>query len=494
MTIGVIREVGQPANPLAQPLPPTVGQALPPANRPKAGVAHDHRVALTPAVVRRLVSAGHTVWVEAGAGDGAMFSDNEYIRAGAHIGYSPADVIHRARLLPKISRPSPEELAWCPPDCTVMAFYHMPVADRALLQALAARGVTAIGCEIVEQDDGRLPILAAISEIAGQMTVPIAAHLLRSSSGGRGILLGGAPGVPPARIVVLGVGSVGFAAVRGAAAAGAHVTAFDRDPRKLHHIMNHIHGADTCLADPDAIAEAVAQADVVIGAVLIAGARTPHIVTRQMVESMKPGSAILDVSIDQGGCVETSRPTTLADPTFVHHGVTHFCVPNFTADLGRTSSIAIAQAMLPYLLSIARHGVTLAIEKCPDLRRGVAHPVTQAHGLQEAGQAEGQPADSPVPVVQAHALQQAGPAEGQPADSPVPVTQAHGLQEAGPAEGRTADSPVPVVQAHALQEPGPAEGRTADSPVPVVQAHALQQAGPAEGQPALSRRVPGARS
>lgn len=331
----------------------------------------DHRIALTPPVVRRLTAAGHTVWVETGAGDGAMFPDSDYHRAGAHIGYSPAEVIQRAELLPKIGRPTPEELALCAPGATVMAFYHMPVAGHALLDALAAGHLTPIGCEIVEQEDGRLPILAAISEIAGPMTVSIAAHLLRSSSGGRGILLGGAPGVPPARIVVLGAGSVGFTAARTAAATGARVMAFDRDPRKLYHVMNHIPGVETALSDPDAIAEAVRDADVVIGAILVTGHRTPHIVTRRMVESMRPGSAILDVSIDQGGCVETSRLTTLGEPTFVHHGVIHFCVPNFTADLGRTASIAISQAMLPYLLSIAKYGVATALEKCPDLRRGV---------------------------------------------------------------------------------------------------------------------------
>jgi alanine dehydrogenase len=331
----------------------------------------DRRVALTPPIVRRLASAGHTVWVEAGAGNGAMFNDAEYTRAGARIAYSPAEVIQRVELLPKIGRPSPDELACCTPDMTVMAFYHMAVADRALLDALAERRITAIGCEIIQQDDGQLPVLGAISEIAGQLTIPIAAHLLRSSSGGRGILLGGTPGVPPARVVVLGSGSVGFTAIRAAAAAGARVTAFDRDPRKLHRVIEHVAAAETCFADPNAIAEAVAAADVVIGAILVAGRRAPHIVTRAMVESMKPGSAILDVAIDQGGCVETSRPTTLADPTFVHHGVTHFCVPNFTADLGRASSIAISQAMLPYLLSIARHGVGSAIQTCPDLKRGV---------------------------------------------------------------------------------------------------------------------------
>jgi alanine dehydrogenase len=300
-----------------------------------------------------------------------MFRDTEYIRAGAQIAYSPAEVIQRVELLPKIGRPTAEELGFCRPHTTVMAFYHMAVADRAFQDSLAERCVTAIGCEVVQQDDGRLPVLAPISEIAGQMTVSIAAHLMRSSSGGRGILLGGAPGVPPARVVVIGAGSVGFAAARGAASAGARVVAFDREPRKLRHLTEHLAAVETCLADEDAIADAVREADIVIGAILVAGSRTPHVVTRTMVETMKPGSAVLDISIDQGGCVETSRPTNLADPTFTHHGVTHFCVPNVTADLGRTSSVAIAQAMLPYLLTVARLGAEAAIEKCPDLKRGV---------------------------------------------------------------------------------------------------------------------------
>jgi alanine dehydrogenase len=333
--------------------------------------AFDRRVVLTPAVVRRLTEAGHSVWIESGAGDGAMFPDNEYIRAGAQIAYSPADVIQRAELLPKISRPTCEELGYCRPHTNVMAFYHMAVADRALLDALTERCLTAIGCEIIQQEHGGLPVLSAVSEIAGQMSVTIAAHLLRSSSGGRGILLGGTPGVPPARVIVLGAGSVGFAASRAAAAAGARVTAFDRTPCKLRYVMAHVPGAEACLADEDAIAEAVASADVVIGAVLVAGLRAPHVVTRAMVERMKPGSAVLDVAIDQGGCIETSRPTSLADPTFVYHGVTHFCVPNFTADLGRSSSVAIAQAMLPYLLSLAQFGADEAIAQCPDLARGI---------------------------------------------------------------------------------------------------------------------------
>jgi alanine dehydrogenase len=333
--------------------------------------AFDRRVALTPPVVRRLCGAGHTVWVESGAGDGAMFKDPEYLRAGAQVGYTPAEIVGRAELVAKIGRPSREELEWCKPGTALMAFYHMAVADRALIDALAERCVTAIGCEVIEQEDGSLPVLAAISEIAGQMTVPIAAHLMRTSSGGRGILLGGTPGVPPARVVVLGAGSAGFASARSAAGSGARVTAFDRDPRKLRHMMEHVPSVETCLADEDTIAEAVAGADVVIGAVLVAGRRTPHVVTRAMVERMKPGAAMIDVSIDQGGCFETSHPTSMDQPTFVHQGVTHFCVPNFTADVGHSASVAIAQALLPYVLTIAKHGVAGAFEKCSELARGV---------------------------------------------------------------------------------------------------------------------------
>ena len=331
----------------------------------------DRRVALTPPVVRRLSGAGHTVWVETLAGEGAMYSDADYLRAGAQIAYTPEEAIGRAELLAKITRPTDAELAWCAPHTAVLAFYHMPVAARGLLDTLAERCLTAIACELIQQDDGRLPVLAAISELAGQMAVPIAAHLLRSSSGGRGILLAGTPGLPPARIVILGAGAAGFSAASTAARSGARVTAFDRDPRKLRHLIDHHPSVETCLADEDAIAEAVAAADVVIGAILDAGTRPPHVVTRAMVESMRKGSAVIDISIDQGGCIETSRPTTIAEPTFVHHGVTHFCVPNFTADLGRAASVAIGQAMLPYVLTIAKYGVEAAIEKCGELARGV---------------------------------------------------------------------------------------------------------------------------
>jgi alanine dehydrogenase len=331
----------------------------------------DRRVALTPPVVRQLASHGAEVWIETGAGAGAVFGDEEYIRAGAQIAYSAADVIHRSDLVIKISKPTLPELELCPPGAALMAFYHMAVASPAMLETLLARRVTAIGCEIIRTADGHLPVLAAVSEIAGRMTVPLAAHLLRSSSGGRGILLGGSPGVPPAQVVILGAGTVGAWAARAAIAAGAYVTVLDLDSEKLRRLNEHVPHAATALADDDSVAAAVKTADVVIGAILVAGAKTPHLVTRQMVEHMRRGSAIIDVAIDQGGCVETSRPTTIREPTFRVHGVVHYCVPNFTADLGRSTSIALAQALLPYLLHIARDGLEDALRASPDLAGGV---------------------------------------------------------------------------------------------------------------------------
>jgi alanine dehydrogenase len=248
-----------------------------------------------------------------------------------------------------------------------------------------ARSITAIGYEIIQSDEGRLPVLAAISEIAGQMTVPLATHLLRSSSGGRGILLGGSPGVPPAHVVILGAGVVGTWAARTAVAAGARVTVLDVDTDKLRRLLEHLPNVSTGLADPDTVAATVAEADVLIGAVLVAGRKTPHVVSRQMVERMRPGSVIIDVAIDQGGCVETSRPTTLAEPSFIHHGVVHYCVPNLTSDVARSSSIALAQALLPFLLDIAQRKLVGALQGRADLARGV---YTHAGWCVRAGLAE----------------------------------------------------------------------------------------------------------
>ncbi len=330
----------------------------------------ERRVALTPSVVRQLVGHGNTVWLEGGAGEGAMFRDDDYIRAGAQIAYTPGEVFHRCELLVKVAAPTLEEINACPEGTALMAFYHMAVASRRLCERLLERSITAIGGEIIETDDGRLPVLSAISEIAGQMTVPLAMHLLRSSSGGRGIMLGGSPGVPPAHVLVLGAGAVGTWAAKAASAAGARVTVLDIETEKLRRLMEHVPAVSTGLADPDTVACAVAEADVLIGAVLVAGRVTPHVVTRQMVSRMKTGSVIIDVAIDQGGCVETSRPTTLAEPVFVHNGVLHYCVPNLTADMARSTSIALAQALLPYLQSLCEAGIVGALLSSSALARG----------------------------------------------------------------------------------------------------------------------------
>jgi len=337
----------------------------------REGRPFDRRVALTPPVVRHLVEAGHAVWVESGAGEGACFPDADYGRTGARIVYSQEDVLHRSDLVVRISTPVLAELRQCPHGMILMAYYHMAVADRAVVGALLQQSITAIGLEVIQRDDGRLPVLQAVSEIAGQMTVPIAANLLRSSIGGRGVLLGGSPGIPPAHVVILGAGGVGTWAARTACAAGARVTVLDVNPERLRELIRHLPNVATCLAESESVAAYVADADVVIGAVLVAGARTPHVVTRAMVETMKPGSAIIDVAIDQGGCVETSRPMTIAEPTFVYHSVTHYCVPNLTADMGRSTSVAVAQAVLPYLLRIGELGIEQAMKQSPDIARSV---------------------------------------------------------------------------------------------------------------------------
>jgi len=275
----------------------------------------ERRVALTPSVTRQLVELGNTVWVERGAGERAMFQDDEYIRAGAHIAYSLAEVTRRSELVVKVAVPTLEELAQFPKSAALMAFYHMAVKAKPLVEQLIEREITAIGYEVIETDRGRLPVLAAISEIAGQMTIPLAMDLLRSSSGGRGILLGGSPGLPPAHVVILGAGAVGTWAARAATAAGARVTVLDIDTDRLRDLIAHLPHVATGLADPDSVGAAVASADVVIGAVLVAGHRAPHVVTRRMVENMKRGSVVIDVAIDQGGCIETSRPTARAEPS-----------------------------------------------------------------------------------------------------------------------------------------------------------------------------------
>jgi alanine dehydrogenase len=337
----------------------------------KETAAGERRVALTPGAVRRLIEAGHRVVVERGAGERSHFPDGNYISAGAQIVFSASEAIDRCEFLVKVERPTPEEVECLHANQAVVAFFHMSVAGETEVRAALDKALTTIGYEIIETSDGRLPVLEPISEIAGQMSVAVATHLLRSTSGGRGILLGGAPGIPPAKVVVLGAGVVGMWAARTAVNGGASTLVLDNDANKLRRLLAAAPGAMTDLADADTVREAVRQADVIIGAVLLHGERTPHLVTREMVHTMQAGAVIVDVSVDQGGCIETTRPTTLADPVFDYHGILHYCVPNMTADIARTASAALAQASLAYVLELANKGVEKALAEDPDLARGV---------------------------------------------------------------------------------------------------------------------------
>jgi alanine dehydrogenase len=247
-----------------------------------------------------------------------------------------------------------------------MGFLHLATAPGSTIRALLERKVTAIGFEVIENDDGRLPVLTAMSEIAGPMSVQVAAHLLESHSGGRGVLLGGAPGIPPETVVILGAGTVGTTAARVALGLGAQVILLDAEVERMRAAQEAFQGrVTTLIADPPNIERAVGFADALIGAVLIHGKRAPVMVTRSMVAKMKSGSVIEDDSIDQGGCVETSRPTTLSDPTFVDQGVIHYCVPNMTANVARTATRVLKNAALPYIQAIAEQGVDAALRGLP---------------------------------------------------------------------------------------------------------------------------------
>lgn len=331
----------------------------------------ERRVALTPSGTRRLSEAGHRVLVERGAGELSHFPDWTYEAAGGQIVYSAPEVIDRSELLVKVGRPVREEVERLHSHQAVMAFFHLALAERDELELLLRKRVTAVGYEIIEKLDGRLPVLEPISEIAGKMSIAVAGHLLRSTSGGRGVLLGGASGIAPARVLVLGAGIVGTWAAKTSLNNGATTFVLDNDAAKLKRLLEQAPGAITGLADSASIAEAVRDADVLIGGILIHGERTPHLVTRAMVETMKTGSVIVDVSIDQGGCVATSWPTTLADPVFTHSGVLHYCVPNMTADIAHTASEALSLVTLPYITDLANKGIEQCLHESPELARGV---------------------------------------------------------------------------------------------------------------------------
>jgi alanine dehydrogenase len=330
------------------------------------------RVGLTPAGVLALVRAEHTVYIERNAGARAGFSDEDYRHAGAKIVYSAAEAYGRADVVVKVTRPVAQEHVLFRPKQTIFSFLQLATASPDLLEALIEREITAIAYEIIREENGRRPVLLPISEAAGRLTPVIAGQLLMNSGGGRGVLLSGIPGVPPAAVVIVGGGVLGTNAVRSFLGLGAQVTVIDRNPRTLQRLDDMFAGRiTTMLSNAYNLNRAVEFADVLVGCLLGAGGRVPILVNRDMVRRMRSGSVIIDFAINQGGCIETSRPTTLRDQTFVEEGIIHHCVPNITATVARTASHALTNASSPYLLAVGACGLPDVLEHEPALRQGV---------------------------------------------------------------------------------------------------------------------------
>ena len=338
---------------------------------PKEIKIHEYRVGLVPAGVRELVDAEHRVLVQSGAGAGIGFDDAHYQAAGAAIAASAEAVFAASELIVKVKEPQLAECKRLRPGQTLFTYLHL-AADRDQAMALLASGATAIAYETVTAPDGSLPLLTPMSEVAGRMSIQVGANCLQKANGGFGVLLGGVPGVAPAKVVVLGGGVSGTHAAEMAVGLRADVTVVDRSVRRLRELSS-LFGSQlkTVYSTAHAIEELVRDADLVVGAVLIAGAAAPKLVTRAMVRSMKAGAVLVDIAIDQGGCFETSRPTTHAEPTYVLDGVIHYCVTNMPGAVPRTSTVALTNATLPYVRSLADLGWRNAIGRDPGLAQGL---------------------------------------------------------------------------------------------------------------------------
>ena len=355
----------------------------------------ENRVAMTPDGVRELMAHGHEVLIQTGAGTGSAFGDAAYAAAGATL-VPTAEQAWAAELIVKVKEPQPEEFALLRPGALLFTYLHLaayPDVAKALLEA----GTTALAYETVQLTDGSLPLLAPMSEVAGRMAPQIGAHLLEHHNGGRGVLLGGAPGVRPARVVVLGAGNVGWNAAWIAQGMEAEVLLLDKNLDRLR-VVDQIHKGRimTLASNTGAVERAVREADLVIGAVLVAGGRAPTVVTEAMVANMQPRAVIVDVAVDQGGCVETTRETTHTNPVYEVHGVLHYAVGNMPGAVPHTSTYALTNATLPYVLDVASLGVRAAVERDPALARGVA---TVAGQLTNAAAAEALGLDHSDPVV-----------------------------------------------------------------------------------------------
>ncbi len=330
----------------------------------------ERRVAITPDGVQELTAKGHTIVIETEAGQLSGFSDDDFHRVGAQIVNSLEKVWSKAELLLKVKEPAPEEIKFFRPGLPVFSFLHL-APQPELTKAMVDSGVTGLDYDLVMLDDGRLPILEPMSIIAGKLAIQCGGYALQANSGGRGVLLGGSVGVRPARVVVIGAGASGSNAARVAIGCGAEVTILDINLTKLAPFTDGAFRARTLHSTPNALKRELQEADLVVGAVLIPGALAPRVVTRDHLSSMKPGSVLVDISIDQGGIAETSRPTSHAHPTYVECGVIHYCVPNMPALVPRTSTEALTSATLPWVKMIAERGVEGALLHSIPLRRAL---------------------------------------------------------------------------------------------------------------------------
>jgi alanine dehydrogenase len=338
---------------------------------PKEIKTHEYRVGLVPGSARELIHRGHEMMVETGAGAGIGFPDAAYQAIGAKVLPSAAAVFGEAELVVKVKEPQPQEIALLRKGQVLFTYLHL-AADKAQAQGLARQGVTAIAYETVTDPRGGLPLLAPMSEVAGRMSIQVGAHCLEKEQGGMGMLLGGVPGVAAAKVVILGGGVSGTNAARMAMGLEAYVTVIDKSLRRLNELdMQFGSQLHTLFATLDNIEREVLSADLVVGAVLVPGAAAPKLVTREMVRKMKPGSVLVDISIDQGGCFETSKPTTHADPTYVIDGVIHYCVTNMPGAVARTSTFALNNATLPFCVALAEKGWRKALAEDPHLRNGL---------------------------------------------------------------------------------------------------------------------------
>lgn len=367
------------------------------AARVKVGVPtevkeSEYRVAITPAGVRELALAGHEVLVQAGAGEGSALRDDDYRHAGAAVVQEAAEIWDEVDLVLKVKEPIEAEFGYLREDLVLFTFLHLAAADP-LTKALISSGCTAVAYETVVGDDGGLPLLAPMSEVAGRMAPHVGASALERPSGGRGVLMGGVSGVLPAEVAVIGAGTAGRNAAWIAAGMEANVTILDLDVGKLRYVDSIHKGRIVTLTSNRLTLEEVVQgADLVIGAVLVPGARAPRVVTREMVASMRPGSVLVDISIDQGGCAETSRVTTHIDPTYVKDGVVHYCVGNMPGAVPRTSTYALTNQTLPYVVRICEAGILGACRRDRGLAEGINvidgtvtnRGVAEAHGLEYA--------------------------------------------------------------------------------------------------------------